>query len=181
MPPCKNNTSRYYVGNEPSPKGLGYCASGEKDGKIMNGRDGNIWIVKNGRWIEYHDKYRDKLEEKLIKFWLRLANGDLIAIYKDGYYDLITSSKKSCKAKNNEIMQKWKELNDDKNVKAIIWSAQSRDVISLFIDRLIKKSSKSEIKKLIEMKDLVNFLLINYKKYFEKYEFVGDKDYHLKN
>lgn len=30
MPKCKNDTTRSYKGNEPSPKGLGYCAHAEK-------------------------------------------------------------------------------------------------------------------------------------------------------
>ena len=39
MPKCKNNPSRSYKGTEPSPKGLGYCASGEKIGKKRKGYD----------------------------------------------------------------------------------------------------------------------------------------------
>ena len=38
---CKNNPKKTYLGTEPSPKGLGYCASGEKDG--------NMWVKKNGK------------------------------------------------------------------------------------------------------------------------------------
>jgi hypothetical protein len=53
MPYCINNVKRTYTGNEPSPKGLGYCASGEKEGTIMKGKDGKMWIKKNGKWI--HD------------------------------------------------------------------------------------------------------------------------------
>ena len=30
MPKCKNDPIRSYIGNEPSPKGLGYCAHAEK-------------------------------------------------------------------------------------------------------------------------------------------------------
>ena len=29
MPNCKNNPKKTFIGDEPSPKGLGYCASGE--------------------------------------------------------------------------------------------------------------------------------------------------------
>ena len=58
MPPCKNDKTRTYIGNEPSPKGNGYCAHMEKIYNIKNGRDGNDWIV---------------LETKLgIKKWIRL-------------------------------------------------------------------------------------------------------------
>ena len=30
MPVCKNDPSKKYTGNEPSPKGFGYCAHAEK-------------------------------------------------------------------------------------------------------------------------------------------------------
>ena len=42
MPHCKNNHKKTYIGDEPSPKGLGYCASGEKEGTKMKGKDGNM-------------------------------------------------------------------------------------------------------------------------------------------
>ena len=43
---CKNDKTKKYNGNEPSPKGLGYCAHAEKNGTIKKGKDGNKWIVK---------------------------------------------------------------------------------------------------------------------------------------
>ena len=57
MPICKNNPTRNYKGTEPSPKGFGWCASGEKIGKKRKGKDGNMWIIKkvsNGskRWMK---------------------------------------------------------------------------------------------------------------------------------
>ena len=57
MPICKNDPKRKYIGNEPSPKGLGWCAHGEKEGSIRIGLDKNKWIVKkvsNGslRWFK---------------------------------------------------------------------------------------------------------------------------------
>jgi hypothetical protein len=57
MPTCKNDSSKTYKGTEPSPKGLGYCAHSEKEGKNMKGKDGNKWTVKkisNGsqRWVK---------------------------------------------------------------------------------------------------------------------------------
>jgi hypothetical protein len=54
MSVCKNNPKRTYTGKEPSPKGLGYCASGEKEGTKMEGKDGSMWIKKKGRWIKYN-------------------------------------------------------------------------------------------------------------------------------
>jgi len=56
MPTCKNDPSKKYKGTEPSPKGLGWCAHGEKEGKVRKGKDGKQWIVKkvkNGskRWV----------------------------------------------------------------------------------------------------------------------------------
>ena len=62
MPNCKNNSKKTYKGDdpfrastcvdEPSPKGLGFCASAEKEGTEMKGKDGNMWVKKTGRWIK---------------------------------------------------------------------------------------------------------------------------------
>ena len=57
MPYCKNDPKKKYKGDEPSPKGLGYCAHAEKEGIKKKGKDGNMWEVKkvkNGckRWIK---------------------------------------------------------------------------------------------------------------------------------
>ena len=53
---CKNDPTKSYKGNKPSPKGLGYCAHAEKLGKKMTGKDGNKWIIienknKIKRWV----------------------------------------------------------------------------------------------------------------------------------
>lgn len=57
MPTCKNDPNKKYKGTEPSPKGVGWCAHAEKEGKVRKGKDGNKWIVKkvkNGskRWMK---------------------------------------------------------------------------------------------------------------------------------
>ena len=46
MPTCKNDCKRYYRGDEPSPKGLGYCAHAEKINQRRRGKDGKFWVVK---------------------------------------------------------------------------------------------------------------------------------------
>jgi hypothetical protein len=58
MPPCKNSSSGYYTGREPSPKGLGYCAHSEGMGTRRIGNDGNMWITQQDRlgrmaWKKY--------------------------------------------------------------------------------------------------------------------------------
>jgi hypothetical protein len=90
MPICKNNPKKYYNGDEPSPKGLGYCASGEQEGKIMKGKDRNTWIVKSGKWVKHEETkdYHKKLVKKLYKWWIPLSKGNLIVIYKDSNHEL---------------------------------------------------------------------------------------------
>ena len=71
MPKCKNDTTRSYIGNEPSPKGLGYCAHAEKLNKKKRGKDGNMWIVsetKKGikRWILLKKKKKTVNRLKLL-------------------------------------------------------------------------------------------------------------------
>lgn len=50
MPKCKNDPTRSYTGDEPSPKGYGYCAHAEKQFTVMPGTDGQHWYVGDGRW-----------------------------------------------------------------------------------------------------------------------------------
>jgi hypothetical protein len=185
MPICKNNPERSYTGKEPSPKGLGYCASGEKEGTIMEGKDGNVWCKSGSKWIkkgnkensENNENIEKELHKKLYNWWRSLSEGNIIIIYKDGSHKLIVSSMKTHKAQAKNIKEMWIEFEKDNNVKAIIWSSMSVDIIQFFIDYLIKKSSKNKMSELLKMKDLPSYLLENYKKYFVKYELYSKKDY----
>lgn len=61
MPSCKNDSKRFYTGNEPSPKGKGYCAHAEKIGTVKIGANGELWIVKSTstgikRWMKSSPK-----------------------------------------------------------------------------------------------------------------------------
>ena len=76
MPKCKNDPNRTYNGDEPSPKGLGYCAHAEKLGILKKGKDGNIWkneVTVKGvkRWVKHKSKIlkeekNNKIDEKNI-------------------------------------------------------------------------------------------------------------------
>jgi len=46
MPKCKNDPKSSYTGNEPSPRGKGFCAKKESIGSKKRGKDGKMWIVK---------------------------------------------------------------------------------------------------------------------------------------
>ena len=118
--------------------------------------------------------------DKLYKWWRPLSEGNIIAIYKDGKHSLITSKMKTHKSKLNDISEKWKELDENKDVKCIIWSAQSVDIIQSFIDYIVQKLSIKKLDDLVKMKNIPEYLLKNYKKYFVKYEYVGNKDYTFK-
>lgn len=73
MPICKNNPKRTYTGKEPSPKGLGYCASGEKEGVKIEGKDGHFWIKKKGRWIR--DNYIIDIHKSCKKYMIHDNGG----------------------------------------------------------------------------------------------------------
>ena len=70
MPKCLNSKTGTYKGTEPSPKGIGYCARGEKIGTKMIGSDKNMWIVKqynkSNKWVKYNENSvnKAKLVEK---------------------------------------------------------------------------------------------------------------------
>lgn len=66
MPKCKNDPTRNYKGDEPSPKGLGYCAHAEDVGIQRKGKDKNFWevkITKTGvkKWVKV-PKLKDWLD-----------------------------------------------------------------------------------------------------------------------
>jgi len=113
-----------------------------------------------------------KLRKKLYNWWRQLSIGNIIIIYKDNTYKLVKSSMKTTKAQINDIVKKWEEFNNDSDVKAIIWSAQSTDVLDLFIEYLIKKK--------LPIKNLPEYLIENYKKYFRKCKINSSKDYTFK-
>jgi Cft2 family RNA processing exonuclease len=52
---CSKGVKAYFKGNEPSPKGLGYCARCTPLKVIMKGKDGNLWenkkYSKGKRWV----------------------------------------------------------------------------------------------------------------------------------
>ncbi len=100
MPFCKNDPKSSYKGDEPSPKGLGYCAHAEKLGTKMKGKDGNMWVIKETskkikRWVKLSSS---KSAEKKGKKYYILHNGSLpyeviinnkneVSIYKREKYD----------------------------------------------------------------------------------------------
>jgi len=71
---CKNDPKKTYKGDEPSPKGLGYCAHSENIGTVKNGKDGNKWIIvvtSKGvkRWTKHESKKKlNKNESSIILY-----------------------------------------------------------------------------------------------------------------
>ena len=75
MPTCLNDSKRHFSGNEPSPKGLGFCAHAEKEGTIRMGRNQKEWIVKADKhgvmsWKKHTVLNLDTSDFK--KWWLQL-------------------------------------------------------------------------------------------------------------
>lgn len=63
---CLNDPKRSYVGTEPSPKGLGYCAHAEEVGTVKLGRDGHKWVVSTtSKGTKRWQKIRVKAESNL--------------------------------------------------------------------------------------------------------------------
>lgn len=63
MPVCKNcplpsGKKCYYTGKENTPRGHGYAARYEKEGKRMKGTDGKMYYVKGDRWVLVKSKKR---------------------------------------------------------------------------------------------------------------------------
>ena len=110
MPKCKNDESRNYKGDEPSPKGLGYCAHAEPEGSQKKGKDGNMWEVKtvssgSKRWMKINKITGDKylVHHNYSRPFMVVINGNNVKIYKpvdqmsDDYSKLVKEYKKTQK------------------------------------------------------------------------------------
>jgi hypothetical protein len=107
MPKCINDTTKSYKGDEPSPKGLGYCASAEESGKIMTGKDKNEYMVKeisNGqkRWYKINTtkssskkELKEDLVESIAKLEISSSSSIRIAKFHDVANDVFPSYKKN--------------------------------------------------------------------------------------
>lgn len=154
MPTCKNNPNRYYKGTEPSPKGRGYCASGETIGTRKKGTDGSMWIVKASgntqRWVrqgsappsKQHDQKDQKqaiiLHMVMVNRWMKK-------------YHLISASKKNVIAENR-----------DKTIKQLRSSVREllRDLIRMRLAYISLKDLKDVVSlvSLYDKKKLVRML-----------------------
>jgi hypothetical protein len=146
-------------------------------GTKKKGNDGNIWKIgknKHGtkRWVKTSNPKKSKrilkLEhdpdsvwgknKKLEAFWRKLASGkEVILVYTNGKIITFTMPKKPPATSN-----KYKELENDNNIKAIITSAQSTDIYETLYKKVKHKTSQEIIK--------------NYKKYLNNF---GDKSWYL--
>ena len=163
-------------------KGPSSSASKFSVGTKKKGNDGNIWKIvqnKNGtkRWLKISNnksktkksrrlyKLKKKLEsvwgknKNLEKFWRKLALGkEVILIYTNGKIENFAMPK-TYSAKSN----KYNDLENDNNIKAIITSAQSSDSYELLYKKVKNKTPQQIIK--------------NYKKYLTNYG--NDKSWYL--
>ena len=83
MPFCKNDPKKTYIGNEPSPKGLGYCAHAEKLDVVRKGLDGNKWIISTTskgvkRWVKH--KIEKKIKKDSVKYMFSNLNKNQLKI-----------------------------------------------------------------------------------------------------
>lgn len=150
MPFCKNNPKKSYKGTEPSPKGLGYCASSEKIGEKKKGKDGNMWQVKkisNGkRWIKLNKidcskfvKYQKK--EKGI-FLTNINKIEGLRATKGYIYKYIDFN--NFENKETKIPNGYKKVNIKKNIIKKYYCDSSRKLLNKNNEEYKKIKSKTK-------------------------------------
>lgn len=162
MPKCKNDPTKNYKGNEPSPKGLGICAHAEKIGKRLKGKDGNIWIIKktkNGikRWVKFK---RPSPSENAKDFDVGTKKKG-----GDGNMWIIKENKNG--VKKWVLHQKRLDINDKKNKKKKTKVKKSKKIHGLdFFDVQIIRPNK--IKKYIDENKILHKVVNKIKPLIEK-------------
>jgi len=181
MPKCKNDESKSYKGDEPSPKGLGYCAHAEPEGSRKKGKDGNMWearTVDSGskRWIKMNEnKLKKSAEKKIYTTWAKLSQGQLLIIYKNEKYKITSFKGKS----KNKYLKMVKNFESEKDVKYIIWSAISFDILESFVNYINTKLSKKYIE-LLNNNNPLDVMSKYPSKFFNKEELYTKKDFTFK-
>ena len=152
MPKCLNDPKRYYRGDEPSPKGLGYCAHAARAGARKRGRDGAWWVARDHvtgagtrvrawkpagvagrRDAAARKKGTDVwgLNRPLERLWRKLASGDWIVIVSvDGKQKMLRQPKTGAAR-----IRSYKKLRQDPDIQALIMASSSPDCY----ERLYKK------------------------------------------
>ena len=144
MPKCHNDPTRYYRGNEPSPKGLGFCAHAARVGARKKGANGAWWVVREhatgaGKRVRSWKPARRKSpstpsgcagekevwgkNKPLERLWRKLASGDqVIGVLADGTQKVFRQPKTGAARVNA-----YKRLLQDPALKALITAASSSD------------------------------------------------------
>ena len=128
MPTCKNDNYKKYTGKEKSPKGRGWCPTGEKLGRKRIGRDKNVWeIVKKWEKVKIDDSSSSLSSTSSFN-------------NSSSSFSLFKSKKKKKKKKKKKT--KKKKVKDSQSIK---YSKASKKEINKYIQKiykLIKKKSK---------------------------------------
>jgi len=177
MPHCINDLKKTYKGDEPSPKGLGYCAHAEPIGKILIGKDGNIWQVKDsGKWSK-------------VKNYMTHDNGSrpfLIIVEKDKSVKIYKFAKERLNANYNKKMdmKNYDELVGEYKYKKLIVGTSSGTVKgSDHTPQESKYFDGNSILLMLNNKDFIfighnifKFTLENGDKFTKYYSLVGNND-----
>jgi hypothetical protein len=178
MPKCKNIKTKSYTGTEPSPKGLGYCASGENVGVKKKGRDKCMWIVKkisNGtkRWFKYKKEIKIKykigednfldisdvnknkkriVHYRTVKYHSYINDDSIIGIKgnKGFIHKLVDYNK--FESKETKINKKWREIKGFHKYSEEVFDISKKGVLNKNNKAYekIKKENKNAVKYMIE-------------------------------
>lgn len=150
MPTCKNDCRRYYRGDEPSPKGLGYCAHAEKINKRRRGKDGKFWVVKAvtmkgnkriRRWARVKKVVTKKCKATGGKSYLKGGVGGMMGL---GFGSIGThvARQESDKKRIAELKRRLAQCNSDENEIRRKLDGKSKETKEVALAPLQKKCNK---------------------------------------
>lgn len=121
-------------------------------------------VVAKNIQVEYSlDKLVKKIFKKLYNWWYKIASS--------GFYIV---------NKNNKISFSKNKVEENNDIKYIIWTGQSTDSLTFFIYYILQKLSVIKIEEFISTKNISSYLIIdNFKKFFKKVKLYTIKDYTL--
>lgn len=155
---CKNDPKKFYKGDEPSPKGFGYCAHAESIGKVRKGKDGNMWKVETTskgvkRWVVQIKKQEQEKSVKKSKRYYIHSGYDGNLGYTPIDYLVIINKKKAIVYQTPKNF--YSEIIKDNNKDFFIYSSK------IYESYFTKKILEFEFDKVFIAKGIMQVLFLN--------------------
>lgn len=115
------------------------------------------------------------LYRKFFPWWLKLSEGRILVIFRDGTYRMSPKTHSGSEAFHREVAAR-------KDVLQILWSGMSSDNLTQFVNHVVHSCSPKDIRRLLRESSAaaLRCIVADRRRMFQKYVLFSSKDYVLR-